>query len=218
MGEKPDFALEVQEYKKGCTIIGGIDEAGRGSLAGPLAVCMVIYPCHLFVNPPGDVIGIVNDSKKLSHKKRLAAKEIIIAHCLWWKCVLIPHNIIDEKNINGATYYAIVQLLQNNTMTPDMIFIDGNFSFPLPIPYRSIIKGDNLSLTIASASIIAKVTRDEFMDKLDADYPAYGFAHHKGYGTREHVQAIYHHGPSPVHRKTYQPVAGLLAGGSTLSG
>ncbi|MEJ5362289.1 MAG: ribonuclease HII [Spirochaetota bacterium] len=210
MGAKPDFAIEQEECTKGYTIIAGIDEAGRGSLAGPLSVSMVIYPVEIFNNPPEEILGCINDSKKLSHKKRIQAKNIITQYCLWWDCLLVPPEIIDQKNINGATYFAITTLLQQCSHTPHMVLLDGNFSFPLSLPYTSIIKGDCLSLSIASASIIAKVIRDEYMITLNAQYPEYGFAHHKGYATVEHINAIKKYGPSPVHRKTYEPVASLF--------
>ncbi len=210
MGAKPDFAIENEECIKGCNIIAGIDEAGRGSLAGPLSVSMVIYPAEYFNNPPEEIQCYVDDSKKLTHKKRLQAKEIITRFCLWWDCILIPPEIIDQKNINGATYVAITSLLQQCHYTPDMLLIDGNFSFPLSLPYRSIVKGDCYSLSIASASIIAKVTRDEYMIHINPQYPEYGFEHHKGYATAEHINAIKKYGPSPLHRRTYEPVASLL--------
>lgn len=122
----------------------------------------------------------------------------------------MPPEIIDQKNINGATYVAITQLLQQCHYIPDMLLIDGNFSFPLSLPYRSIVKGDCHSLSIASASIIAKVTRDEYMIHVNTQYPEYGFEHHKGYATAEHIDAIKKYGPTPLHRRTYEPVASLL--------
>ncbi|HXK65731.1 MAG TPA: ribonuclease HII, partial [Spirochaetota bacterium] len=115
-----------------------------------------------------------------------------------------------EKNINGATYFAITTLLQQRPHTPHTVLLDGNFSFPLSLPYKSIIKGDCLSISIASASIIAKVTRDEYMISINETYPEYGFAHHKGYATAKHIDAIKKYGPSPLHRKTYEPVARLF--------
>ncbi len=210
MGAKPDFAIEYEECVKGCKLIAGIDEAGRGSLAGPLSVSMVIYPVEIFIQPPNDIIQCINDSKKLSRNKRVKAKDIITHHCVWWDCILVSPEIIDQKNINGATHFAITTLLQQCPHTPDMLLIDGNFSFPLSLPYRSIIKGDCISLSIASASIIAKVTRDEYMVQINAQYPEYGFAYHKGYATRQHIEAIKKCGPSPLHRKTYEPVASLF--------
>lgn len=210
MGAKPDFAIEYEECIKGCNVIAGIDEAGRGSLAGPLSVSMVIYPVEFFTNPPEEIVRCVDDSKKLTHTKRIKAKNIITQHCMWWDCVLIPPAIIDDKNINGATFFAINILFQQCNHSPQMVLIDGNFSFPLSFPYRPIVKGDCLSLSIASASIIAKVTRDEYMININAKYPEYGFAHHKGYATREHLVAIKKFGPSPIHRKTYEPVASLF--------
>jgi len=210
MVAKPDFAIEQEECTKGYNIIAGIDEAGRGSLAGPLSVSMVIYPVEIFNNPPQEILRCINDSKKLSHKKRIQAKNIITQYCLWWDCLLVPPEIIDQKNINGATYFAIATLLQKCLHTPHIVLLDGNFSFQLSLPYKSIIKGDCLSLSIASASIIAKVTRDEYMMTINAQYPQYGFAQHKGYATAKHLNAIKKYGPSPVHRKTYEPVASLF--------
>jgi len=210
MGAKPDFAIEYEECIKGYKTIAGIDEAGRGSLAGPLSVSMVIFPVEFFINPPEEIVYYINDSKKLTHTKRIKAKDIITQYCIWWDCVLIPPDIIDEKNINGATLFAINTLYQQCKHTPQMVLIDGNFSFQVSFPYKSIVKGDCLSLSIASASIIAKVTRDEYMMNINAQYPEYGFAHHKGYATKKHLDAIKKFGPSPLHRKTYEPVAGLF--------
>ena len=211
MGARPNFLIECQEHKKGCRLIAGIDEAGRGSLAGPLSVCMVIYPEHILHNTPDELASTVDDSKKLSHKKRLLAKDIIRTYSLWHACVLIPPEIIDEKNINGATNVAITSLLRDCTIKPDLLLIDGNFSFQLSVPYRSIIQGDSTSMTIASASIIAKVTRDEYMIHIDAQYPQYGFAQHKGYATAFHMKALKKFGPSPIHRRTYEPIATILS-------
>lgn len=210
MGAKPGFAIEYEECINGCNIIAGIDEAGRGSLAGPLSVSMVIYPVEFFTSPPEEMLRCIDDSKKLTHTTRIKAKDIITQNCMWWDCVLVPPDIIDEKNINGATFFAINTLFQQSKHKPQMVLIDGNFSFPLSFPYRSIVKGDCLSLSIASASIIAKVIRDEYMINIHAQYPEYGFAHHKGYATKKHLDAIKKFGPSPLHRKTYEPVASLF--------
>lgn len=210
MRAKPDFAIEHALCVKGYTIIAGIDEAGRGSLAGPLSVCLVAYPEHVFAHPPHE-IKCIDDSKKLSHKKRTIAKEVIATHCLWWDCILVPPDIIDTLNVNGATQSAVAQLLMQCRPLPHFLLLDGNYSFSLSLPYRSIIKGDSLSLSIASASVIAKVVRDHYMMGIDAQYPEYAFASNKGYATKEHIEAIKKFGPAPVHRKTYEPVASLFS-------
>lgn len=214
-GEDP-LAIERDLLGKGYRLIAGVDEAGRGCLAGPLSVGMVIYSASLIASPPAEVIANIADSKKLTHLKRLRAREIIRLNALAAKAVLVSHKIIDEININRATEFAIGRLLDAIEIKPDVVILDGNFSFQCRVPLISVVKGDARSLTIASASIEAKVTRDLLMDKMDLLYPGYGFGRNKGYGTREHCEALAINGVSRIHRVSYEPVRSMLSGEETL--
>ena len=207
----PDFNIEKGLLRDGYITIAGIDEAGRGSLAGPLSVGCVIYGRDFIENPPQDVSAI-NDSKKLSPQKRRAALDHIKERALFVKVCLVPHGVIDSLNINGATKFAIERLIAGMPAAPDILLLDGNFSFDLPVPYMSVKAGDARSLSIASASIAAKVRRDEIMEKMDAFYPGYGLAANKGYPSGAHRTALLSVGPSPIHRKTYKPLKGILSG------
>jgi ribonuclease HII len=211
---QPDFAIEKDLLRKNYTLIAGIDEAGRGSLAGPLSVGCVIYSGGFIESPP-DGISMINDSKKLSAKKRAAALEFIEQHALCATARLVSHEIVDALNINGATKFAIERLILEMPVRPDVILLDGNFSFDFDIPCISVKGGDARSFSIASASIAAKVRRDKIMEKMDALYTGYGFAVNKGYGTLLHRNAILSAGPSPIHRKSYEPLKGMLSGEST---
>ncbi|MFA5520076.1 MAG: ribonuclease HII [Spirochaetota bacterium] len=206
----PDFAIEAEYFLKGCKYIAGVDEAGRGSLAGPLSIGLVIYDSSLFLNPPEDISFLINDSKKLTHKKRTEALTCINSYALEKCYTFVPHPVIDKYNINIATMIGIKKLLNMVSFSPDLIIMDGNFKFQLDIPYASILKGDSLSLSIASASIVAKVNRDAIMDRLDLKFPNYGFNSNKGYGTKKHIESIKKWGISPVHRMTYEPVRSMF--------
>ncbi len=206
----PDFSIEAEYFSKGYRYIAGVDEAGRGSLAGPLSIGLVIYDSSLFFNPPEDISFLINDSKKLSHKKRTEALTHINSYALEKCYTFIPHPVIDKYNINIATMIGIEKLLNMASISPDLIIMDGNFKFQLDIPFISILKGDNLSLSIASASIVAKVNRDAIMDRLDLKFPNYGFSSNKGYGTKKHIESIEKWGISPVHRMTYEPVKSIF--------
>lgn len=209
----PDFAIERQLLKDGCRLIAGMDEAGRGALAGPLCVGITIYDPSFIESLHGPLAGI-NDSKKLSHRKRMAALDLIRSSALFTSSILVSHRTVDLLNVNRATEYAVNRLLETITITPDIVILDGNFSFHSPIPIRSIKKGDTKSISIASASIEAKVRRDMIMDRLDRLWPCYKFTNNKGYGTRRHIQAILDRGISPVHRMSYEPVKSLAVAGS----
>jgi ribonuclease HII len=205
-----DFSVEKDLLSKGYKTIAGIDEAGRGALAGPLSLGMVIYPLLLYTEPPEQLLKTIADSKKLSHKKRKEAFSIIENFALCSASVFIPHTIIDRTNINIATKTGIERLIAKSQIKPDIIIMDGNFKFEFDIKFMSIIKGDNISISIASASIIAKVLRDELMDKVDLKYPDYGFRINKGYGTKKHIESLYNNGFSDIHRKSYEPVKSLI--------
>ena len=205
----PSFNLELSLLKKGYRFIAGIDEAGRGALAGPLSVGIALFS-DSFIRKPDMEIFLVNDSKKLSHKKRLLAEEIIRKHSLYCGFEFIDNEVIDEININRATELAIYALLGRLPVKPDIVMIDGNFNFNLGTPCRPVVKGDAISISIASASVMAKTGRDRVMVEKDGLYPEYGFSSNKGYGTKRHIDAIIRTGITPLHRKSYEPVKSIL--------
>ncbi len=183
-------------WRQGSLHIAGVDEAGRGPLAGPVVAAAVIFPPHLTL--PG-----VDDSKKLTPDRREQLFEIIHARALAVGCGVVGHLEIDSINILQATYKAMHLALASLPVTPQHVLVDGN-SFPgTGIPYTTIVNGDALCHTIAAASIIAKVTRDRLMSESDLLYPGYGFARHKGYGTVAHREALARLGPCPIHRRTF---------------
>ncbi len=193
-----DLSKYEREYnEKGYELIGGIDEAGRGPLFGPVvAACVVL--------PKGCLIEGVNDSKKLSEKKREALFDEIKEKAVAWGVGIVDNNTIDEINILEATRKAMNEAVSNLQVKPDYIFIDAEKHVDTcGIPYLPIIKGDALSINISCASIIAKVTRDRMIDELAKEYPQYGLEKHKGYGTKEHIDAIKKYGITPLHRKTF---------------
>ena len=187
---------EKEAFSQGFSLIGGMDEAGRGPLAGPVVAACVI------LDPSKPVLG-VNDSKKLSPKRRQELKKEIEEKAIAIGVGIVDEKRIDEINILEATKEAMRMAVSNLKVTPDMLFIDAVHLPGVPMEQRSIIKGDALSVSIAAASIIAKETRDEMMVKMDETYPGYGFAKHKGYGTKEHIQAIQEMGPCPIHRRSF---------------
>lgn len=191
--------IETQIYQKNGQIqyICGIDEAGRGPLAGPVVVASVIMPKN-------SMIEGINDSKKISEKKRENLYEQIIEEAISYAVGIIDQKEIDKINILNATKEALTRSLQDLKTTPDLILVDAlNKIDTLGIPYQSIIKGDALAYSISAASIIAKVTRDRIMRQWDEIYPQYGFEKHKGYGTATHIQAIKEYGLCPIHRKSF---------------
>lgn len=207
----PDFSIEKGYLKqeRGDMLIAGIDEAGRGALAGPLAVAITIYSCKYIFNP-GENLNCINDSKKLTPAKRTKAASFIKSTALYSDTVFIDNCKIDQYNINQATRTAIVELVEGSRVRPDLLLVDGGFKFDLPIPYFAIKGGDSISVSIASASIIAKVERDEYMKQCCGQYPEYGFGQHMGYGTRRHIEAIMKNGPSPIHRRSYEPLRSMM--------
>jgi ribonuclease HII len=194
---------DLREYEnkalaKGYEIVAGIDEAGRGPLAGPVVAAAVILTKIL------DVDGL-NDSKKLSSKKRekLFPKIQEMPNGV----AVVSQEIIDEINILQATRLAMKQAVENLMIHPDIILIDGNQKIESPIEQWTIVKGDTKSFSIAAASILAKVTRDRIMEEYHKQYPQYEFSRHKGYGTKNHRDLIAKHGPCPIHRKTFRGVS-----------
>lgn len=174
----------------------GVDEAGRGPLAGPVCAAAVILPENIEI--PG-----LNDSKKLSAKKREELYDIICEEAVSFGIAFATVEEIELLNIKGATYLAMDRAIAELDPVPALALVDGNDKNTLAIPAVKVVKGDSLCASIAAASILAKVTRDRFMDDMDALYPEYGFAAHKGYGTRAHYAALREFGPSPIHRPTY---------------
>lgn len=188
--------FERQAHCNGFSRIAGIDEAGRGPLAGPVIAAAVIL--H-----PGQLIKDVNDSKKLSPEKRERLFDVIMEQAHSVGIGMGSPELIDRINILQATRHAMLEAVSHITPSPDFILIDGINTINSAIPQKTIKKGDSLSISIAAASIIAKVTRDRLMRDLDLLHPGYGFAGHKGYGSALHLEAIRRLGPSPVHRMSF---------------
>lgn len=188
---------EKDGYAKGYTYIAGIDEAGRGPLAGPVVAGAVILPKNCLLEG-------VNDSKKISEKKREKLYDDIVQNAIAWGVGIVDNHVIDEINILEATRKAMHEAISKLKISPDYILIDAEKKVDTNgIPYLPIIKGDALSISIAAASIVAKVTRDRMMREYDKVFPAYGFEKHKGYGTKAHVEAIRQNGICMIHRKTF---------------
>ena len=190
-------AFDTAIREEGFSVIAGVDEAGRGPLAGPVTAAAVILP-------DGVVIDGLNDSKKLTEKKREqlfdVIKEMAISYCIAHATV----EEIEEYNILQATFLAMRRAVAGLTLPPELVLIDGNqLPTGLTLPARTVVKGDSHSASIAAASILAKVTRDRYMDEQDKLYPAYGFAKHKGYGTKAHYEALSSEGLSPIHRPSF---------------
>ncbi len=187
---------EQKWYEKGINYIAGLDEAGRGPLAGPVAAAAVILPRGLLIEG-------VNDSKKLNEKTRERLYDIIIKESLAWAVGIADNNIIDEINILNATRLAMKLAVDKLEIKPDVLLIDAEKLEGYEAAQESIVKGDALSHSIAAASIIAKVTRDRIISEYDKQYSEYGFSKHKGYGTAEHINAIKENGLCPIHRRTF---------------
>ncbi len=199
----PDFAFENDLVIRGYPRVAGVDEAGRGPLAGPVAAAAVILP-RTFSCP------LLDDSKKLTKRRRETLYTEITGNCdVVWAVALVGPEEIDGINILRATHRAMALALGSLAEVPDIALVDGLPVKGLPVPHEALVKGDGLSLSIAAASVIAKVTRDRFMAKIDSEFPAYGFAKHQGYGTRQHLEALRKHGPCRYHRRSFQPVSQL---------
>jgi len=196
-----DLTFESVRWSFGDSIVVGIDEAGRGPLAGPVSAGAVVLP-------PNFSHSILNDSKKLSAKKReYLYEELSECEGLFWSVSFADVEEIEEKNVLGATHAAMVRAVSGLEREIDYCLIDGLNVPNFPYPSEGIVKGDGKSLSIAAASIFAKVLRDRKMLELDTQYPEYGFAKHKGYGTKGHLEALEKYGPTPIHRRTFAPVA-----------
>ena len=191
------FDYENECLEGGYKVIAGIDEAGRGPLAGPVAVAIAIMPLN-----PEKIIDGVNDSKKLTEKKRDELFEKIINTAIAYNIEFIDENTIDTINILNATKLGMIKCIDEISVRPDIVLIDA-VKLDADVPTKSIIKGDALSYSIACASILAKVSRDRLMLELDKKYPMYNLKKHKGYGTKEHIENLKKYGPSPIHRKSF---------------
>ncbi len=196
MSEVNMWAIENGHYEKGIVTICGVDEAGRGPLAGPVCAAAVILPAGLEL--PG-----LTDSKKLTDKKRRELMPVIKEQSLSYGIGFASHEEIDQINILQATFLAMERALAQLNIRPDLALIDGNRQKDFGINVETVVKGDSLSANIAAASVLAKVTRDDYMLEMAEKYPEYGFDIHKGYGTKAHYAALSEHGPCPIHRMTF---------------
>ncbi|TET45111.1 ribonuclease HII [candidate division TA06 bacterium] len=195
--------FEKELWSRNIQFVAGVDEAGRGPLAGPVVAAAVILKKDSFMEG-------VRDSKKLSPNRREELFPAIVNESLSYGIGVIEHHVIDDLNIRSATFAAMRCAISKLSMPPDHVLVDG---YPIPgldLPQSAIIGGDDISLSIAAASILAKVYRDRMMELYDAAYPQYGFARNKGYATPQHVEALLSHGPCKIHRKTFRPVRDLI--------
>ncbi|MCI0706971.1 MAG: ribonuclease HII [Ignavibacteriae bacterium] len=191
-----DLTAERTYWQRGIEYLAGVDEAGRGPLAGPVVAAAVIFPKDVFIDG-------VDDSKKLSEKKREALEVEIRRQAVSIGVGIVEHDVIDRINIYQASILAMRKALDALDIRPQFVAVDGNSFTHDALPYENIIDGDAKVFTIAAASIIAKVTRDKMMLDYHAQYPAYGFAKHKGYGTKQHREAIKEHGLCDIHRRSF---------------
>lgn len=190
------WQIEREYYERGYKLLAGVDEAGRGPLAGPVCAAAVILPVGLEI--PG-----LDDSKKLSEKKREALFDIIKEKALHWSVAFAGHEEIDRLNILNATYLAMNRAIEGLGAEPELTIIDGNRNRGIDHPSVTVVGGDGKCADVAAASILAKVTRDRYMLEMARLYPGYGFEKHKGYGTREHYAALKALGPCEIHRRTF---------------
>ena len=190
------WEIEDDLRASGYELICGVDEAGRGPLAGPVCAAAVILPAD------ADIPGL-NDSKKLSDKKRRELFPIIKEKAISYGIGLASHEEIDDVNILQATYLAMERALAQLSVTPQQVLIDGNRTKDFGLPVRTVVHGDSLSVSIAAASVLAKVTRDDLMLEMAREYPQYGFEIHKGYGTKAHYEALRTYGACPIHRNSF---------------
>lgn len=208
-----NFDIEKDFIDLGYENILGIDEVGRGCLAGPMFLGYVMYS-NEFILDPFLQISIVDDSKKLSQKKREKAYKIISENSKIYGIQTITNDELDFEGITNSTLIAIEKIIEKCRIKPDIILVDGNFSFDLSIDYESIVNGDTKSISIASAAIIAKVLRDKFMVTIHKTHTdLYGWDRNKGYGTKEHRDALKEHGISIFHRKSFEPIKTMIKNG-----
>lgn len=192
----PTYEYEIAAEEAGYTVIAGTDEAGRGPLAGPVYAAAVILPQGLLIDG-------LNDSKKLTEKKREALFDVICREAISYGIAFASPEEIDELNILNASQLAMRRAVAMLTPTPDLVLVDGNIAREFPMDTQTVVKGDSLSMSIAAASILAKVSRDRVMAELAKEYPQYQLEKHKGYPTPLHMNLVREFGPSPIHRKTF---------------
>ena len=192
----PDYSIEQELHGEGFTYVCGVDEAGRGPLCGPVFAAACILPDGLYIEG-------LNDSKKLTEKKREKLFDIIKKEAVAYSIASADVEEINEMNILEADLLAMRRAIDGLGVKADFAIIDGNIARDFPIPARAVVKGDSKSMSIAAASVLAKVARDRLCLELDREYPQYGIAKHKGYGTKEHMDALRKYGPSPIHRKKF---------------
>ena len=196
MSQKNMWLIEEQYYGRGIRLVCGVDEAGRGPLAGPVCAAAVILPEHVEI--PG-----LDDSKKLSDKRRRELFPLIKENAIAYGIAFSDHREIDEINILQASLLAMERAIRMLDPVPEVVLIDGNRAKDFGIPAETVVHGDSLSASIAAASILAKVTRDDYMVRMAEEYPQYSFEVHKGYGTKVHYAALEEFGPCPIHRNTF---------------
>jgi len=207
LSQLPNLDEEDKLKSQGYELVAGIDEVGRGALAGPVVASAVILP-HPAILP---WLGLVRDSKELNSRKRDSLFDLINKEAVAVGIGVVPPQVIDSVNILKATRLAMIQAVEKLSKQPSFLLIDRVTLSQCPIPQRGITRGDKLCLSIACASIIAKVTRDRIMEEFDQIYPGYGFARHKGYGTGGHISCLQKLGPSPIHRLYFAPVRNIIA-------
>ena len=190
------WTLENEIYDEGFTLLCGVDEAGRGPLAGPVCAAAVMLP-------RGHVIEGLNDSKKLTEKRREELYDVIRIESISFGIAFASVEEIETLNILGATFVAMNRAIAQLSPAPELALIDGNRTKDIEVPARCVVKGDARCADIAAASVLAKVTRDRYMLEMAAQYPQYHFERHKGYGTKQHYDALLKYGPSPIHRMSF---------------
>ena len=200
----PDLSLETEFRLQGHQLIAGVDEAGRGPLAGPVAAAAAILPPDLMGDEPW--LAAIDDSKRLTERRRTEAAKLIRENALTCAVEMISAETIDRIGIGRAVIDAMLAAVNRLQPAPDALLLDWVPIKECPLPYRTVVKGDARSLSIAAASILAKVSRDELMVRAEGCYPGYGFARHKGYATRAHLRCLSELGPSPIHRRSFSPL------------
>ena len=201
----PDLSLECAAYGRGIRLVAGVDEAGRGPLAGPVVAAAVIFPSDLTGKEPW--LQLLDDSKKLTHSRRERAVEIVQEHALAVGVGMVGPEEIDQMGIGHAALAAMLRAVGQLSQTPGHLLLDFIYVRECPYKYETIVKGDSKSYSIAAASNVAKVTRDKLMVEAEEAYPGYDFAKHKGYPTKAHFERLNELGPCPIHRRSFAPVA-----------
>lgn len=201
------FEFERELWSRGATLVAGVDEAGRGPLAGPVAAAAVIFPSHWCERGIDARLRDLNDSKQLTEAQREIFYSFLTSHPeVRCAIALVDAATIDRINILQATHRAMNEALAQLQPQPEHVLVDGRPVKSMKLPSTAIVKGDSLSYSIAAASVLAKVTRDRMMLEYHEQFPAYGFAEHKGYGTPQHLAALAQHGPCPIHRRSFAPL------------